>query len=45
MPVIVFRVLKSELICGVDPVFEGIAKNADSEYKKSGKWGIIQTNF
>lgn len=45
MPVIVFRVLKSDLICGVDPVFEAIAKNADSEYKKSGKWGIIQTNF
>lgn len=44
-PVIVFRVLKSDVLCGVDPVFESMAKNADPEYKKSGKWGIIQTNL
>lgn len=43
IPVIAPRVLKSDLVIGIDPVFEAFAQNKDSQYKTDGKWGVIQT--
>jgi len=43
IPVIAPRVLKSDLLIGIDKVFEAFARNEDPKYKTDGKWGVIQT--
>ena len=45
IPVIAPRVLKSDVLVGVEPVFISIAKAQDKKYKTDGKWGVIQTNL
>ena len=45
IPVIAPRVLKSDVLVGVEPVFISMAKAQDKKYKTDGKWGVIQTNF
>ena len=35
--------LKSDLLIGIDKVFEAFARNEDPKYKTDGKWGVIQT--
>ena len=43
IPVVAPRVLKSDLLIGIDKVFEAFARNEDPKYKTDGKWGVIQT--
>ena len=45
IPVIAPRVLKSDVLVGVEPIFVSMAKAQDKKYKTDGKWGIIQTNL
>ena len=45
IPVIAPRVLKSDVLVGVEPVFISMAKAQDKKYKTDGKWGVIQTNL
>ena len=45
IPVIAPRVLKSDVLVGVEPVFISMAKAQDKKYKTDGKWGDIQTNL
>lgn len=45
IPVIAPRVLKSDVLVGVEPVFISIAKAQDKKFKTDGKWGVIQTNL
>lgn len=45
IPVIAPRVLKSDVLVGVEPIFVSMAKAQDKKYKTDGKWGVIQTNL
>ena len=45
IPVIAPRVLKSDVLVGVEPVFISMAKAQDKKYKTDGKWGVIQTTL
>lgn len=45
IPVIAPRVLKSDVLVGVEPIFVSMAKAQDKKYKIDGKWGVIQTNL
>ena len=44
-PVIAPRVLKSDVLVGIEPVFEAMAENEDKKFKTDGKWGVIQTTL
>ena len=44
-PVIAPRVLKSDVLIGVDEVFRTMAYTQDKNYKTDGKWGVIQTTL
>lgn len=39
------RVLKSDVLIGVEPVFISMAKAQDKKFKTDGKWGVIQTTL
>ena len=45
IPVIAPRVLKSDVLVGVEPIFVSMAKAQDKKYKTDGKWGVIQTTL
>ena len=45
IPLITPRVLKSDLLIGIDPIFEAAARNADSAFRTNGKWGVIHTTL
>ena len=45
IPVIAPRVLKSDLLIGVAPVFKALAQNADPFFKTDGKWGVVHTTI
>ena len=45
IPVIAPRVLKSDVLVGIEPIFVSMAKAQDKKYKTDGKWGVIQTNL
>ncbi|MBQ4554239.1 MAG: DUF89 family protein [Spirochaetaceae bacterium] len=45
IPVIAPRVLKSDVLVGVEPVFISMAKAQDKKFKTDGKWGVIQTTL
>lgn len=45
IPVVTPRVLKSDVFVGIEPVFEAVGRNSDSQFKTDGKWGVIQTTL